>query len=288
MNRFLPVTAIVIAAACTGGDTSSQAPPMDLTARVAVVEGLAGPEAVRYDPEQDVYFVSNFNGDSSGFVSRVRPDGTVDSLRFMTGTSAAELHGPRGMFITGDTLWAADADGLHAWDRHTGTHLAFVDFRPLEPGFLNDVSQGPDGALYITDTGRSRIYRLAGGVPETVVDDPRLGPPNGITWDPGTARFVVAPWDEQQLYTWTPGGELEPLGSAGVNRCDGVEIIGAGVLVACQADSSLRVLSGAEARRIAVLPGRPADIGVDTRRNQVAIPYIALNRVDIFPLPAGN
>jgi hypothetical protein len=33
------------------------------------------------------------------------------------------------------------------------------------------------------------------------------------------------------------------------------------------------------------VPGRPADIGVDTRRGRVAVPYIALNRVDIWALP---
>ena len=283
---------ITCLAACGG---ASETPAVDSTAamqagaRIAVVEGLSGPEGVRYDPGQDVYFISNFNGensgDANGFISRVQPDGTVDSLRFLTGTPQAPLHGPRGMFITGDTLWAADADGVHGWDRRTGTHLVFVDFRAHQPGFLNDVAQGPDGALYVTDTGRSRIYRVADGLATIAVEDDRLGSPNGITWDSAGARFVVAPWEGEQVFGWTPGGGLEPLGSAGVNRCDGVEMVAGGVLLACQADSTLRVLKGGAARPVARLPGRPADIGVDTRRGRVAVPYVALNRVDIFPLP---
>jgi hypothetical protein len=32
------------------------------------------------------------------------------------------------------------------------------------------------------------------------------------------------------------------------------------------------------------VPGRPADIGIDTRRGHVAVPYIALNRVDVWSL----
>lgn len=47
--------------------------------RIAVVEGLAGPEAVHWDADQQVWFVSNFNGeaagDANGFVSKVASDG---------------------------------------------------------------------------------------------------------------------------------------------------------------------------------------------------------------------
>ena len=52
-----------------------------------VIEGLSGPEAVHYDAEQDVYFVSNFNGDAAGdangFISRVGPDGEIETREFM-------------------------------------------------------------------------------------------------------------------------------------------------------------------------------------------------------------
>jgi hypothetical protein len=34
--------------------------------------------------------------------------------------------------------------------------------------------------------------------------------------------------------------------------------------------------------------GRPADIGIDTRRQRVAVPYVALNRVDIWSLTGGS
>ena len=93
----------------------------DSTHRVVTISGLSGPEAVRYDPDQDVYFISNFNGepagDANGFITRARADGTIDSLRFMVGTSASPMHGPRGMFLTADTLWVADADGVHHFHR---------------------------------------------------------------------------------------------------------------------------------------------------------------------------
>lgn len=285
----------VAAAAAAVVPASAQQPswqlPQDSTDRVAVVSGFAGPEAVRYDPDQDVYFVANFNGsaagDANGFISRLLPDGTIDSLRFMLGTGAAPMHGPRGMFIVGDTLWVADADGVHGFNRITGRHVAFVDFTAHEPGFLNDVAAGPDGTLYVTDTRRSRIYRLAGREATIAIEDSRLGPPNGITWDGGGERFILAPWGGgDTLMAWRPGSDsiVAAFHSPGA-RFDGIEFLGNRVIVASQADSSLHVISGFHGRPYIKTPGAPADIGIDTRRRRVAVPYVALGRVDIWQLP---
>jgi hypothetical protein len=288
--------AVVVLGACGGSDSSRDVAAgdaeQDATTRVAMAEGFDGPEAVRYDPDQDVFFVSNFAGenagDANGFISRVRPDGTIDSLRFMVGTAAAPLHGPRGLYLTGDTLWAADADGVHGFDRRSGAQVAFVDFRGFEPGFLNDMVAGPEGALYVTDTGRSRVYRLLGREVTIAVEDPRLGQPNGIAWDAETGRFVVAPWEGTLLHAWRPGGALEPVGSAGVNRCDGIEVLDGEILVACQADSTVHLIVDGRSRPLIRVAGRPADIGIDTRRQRVAVPYVALNRVDIWSLTGGS
>jgi hypothetical protein len=269
---------------------------------VARVEGLSGPEAVRYDPEQDVHFVANFGPrgddprDGNGFISRVDPDGVIESLRFMTGTAERPLHMPRGMAIRGDTLWVADVDGVYGFHRRSGEPLAFVDFTTHEPGFLNDVATGPDGALYVTDTGRSRVYRMAGGRAEVALEDEGTGPPNGITWSPEREAFLLAPWGGGQVIrAWRPGGrELEDAATVPGGRFDGIEVVDGRILVASQADSSLWVVEDGVARRVTRVPGAPADIGVDTRRGRVAVPYIALDRVELYELvlspapPAGR
>jgi sugar lactone lactonase YvrE len=264
------------------------------TGLVATAGGFSGPEAVRYDPEQDVYFVANFNGsgtalDSNGFISRLRPDGTVDRLRFIAGGEAGvTLHAPRGMAITGDTLWAADVDAVRGFDRRTGAPLATVAFPGVDVGFLNDVAPGPDGALYVTDTGKHRIYRLAGGQVSVALADSALGAPNGITWDAANRRFLVVPYGGgHTIFAWRPGSAaLETVGTSAGARFDGVEVLAGGrVLVASQADSSLHLFAGGSGRPVMRVAGRPADIGVDTRRDHVAVPYIALDRVEIWALP---
>ncbi|TVP53563.1 MAG: hypothetical protein EA351_15230 [Gemmatimonadales bacterium] len=271
----------------------------DTTDRVGTIEGLSGPESVRYDPGQDVWFVSNFNGggnerNADGFITRAAADGTIETLRFMVGTDEAPLHAPRGMYIVADILWVADIDGAHGFHRETGEHLIFIDFSDLEPGFLNDVAADDSGEVYVTDSGQPRLYRILGESEspqvEIAVEDPGLGPANGITWDAANGRFIFAPWGEgvTTFRAWTPGAsELEEVGvSPDGGRFDGIEVVGDRILVASQVDESLHLVEMGTGRLLIHTAGRPADIGIDTRRYRVAVPYIALDRVDLWQLPA--
>ncbi|MDP2958905.1 MAG: SMP-30/gluconolactonase/LRE family protein [Longimicrobiales bacterium] len=292
-------------AACAGpGDEAGQdqdlAPAVswdlvqDSSHRVGTIEGFSGPEAVRYDPDQDVWFVSNFDGegdarDANGFISRVSAEtGQIEALRFAQGTAEHPLHAPRGMFLVGDTLWVADMDGVHGFHRRTGAWVAFVDLTPFEPGFLNDVAQGPDGALYVTDTGTSSVYRIAGRVASVALADSMLGNPNGITWDPTRGLFVLVPWDEGfRVNTWQVGQGPQGFGPASMRgRLDGIEPIDRRLLVASQSDSTILLMDAGVTTPLIHVGGRPADIGVDTRRRRIAVPYVDLNRVDIWHLPA--
>lgn len=292
---FLVPVLLMATGACAATDRPDEAAlaaAQDTTHRVAQVTGLSRPEAVRHDPEQDVWFVSNFGPqvdstrDANGFISRVSPDGTIEELRFMTGTPDAPLHGPRGMIIRGDTLFVADADGVHGFDRMSGAHLSFVDMTALEPGFINDLAFDGSGVLYATDTGRARIYRIADGSAEIAAEGPETGPPNGITWDAERNALLLAPWDgERRLRAWDPAtGEFAVVGMLTGGNFDGIEVIPSGVLITSQADSLLYVFDGETSVPVIRVPGAPADIGWDSARNRVAVPYIALDRVDIWEL----
>lgn len=300
---LLGVSACVVVAACAapdgdaGTDESAAAADtalvvQDSTSRIAQITGLSGPEAVRYDPDQDVWFIANFGEsgdeerDGNGFITRAAADGTIEELRFMVGSGVAPLHMPRGMTIHGDTLWVADMDGVHGFDRRTGEHLRFIDMTEHEPGFINDLDVDASGVVYATDTGLGRVYRVGAERATIAVEDSMTGPPNGITWDDTRAAFLLAPWDgEQRLRAWDPAsGAFSEVTTLPGGNFDGIEIVGGGVLLASQADSSLHLYDGTSVRTVARVPGRPADIGVDTLRGRVAVPYIALNRVDIWEI----
>jgi sugar lactone lactonase YvrE len=279
-------------AAATDSSTSSQSDSSNLLASRA---GFSQPEAVRYDPDQDVYFVSNWGPgdvgatDNNGFISRMAPDGTVQQLRFIAGGSGgATLHSPRGMTIVGDTLWVVDADAVRGFNRRNGAPLATADFHAFKLGFLNDIAASPDG-LYVTDTGTNLIYRIAAGRITVALQNPALDGPNGITWDSANHRFIVVPYGgDSVIRAWTPGSKtLSTVGQSAGSKFDGVEILsGNRVLVASQEDSSLHLFSDGTGHPIIKTGGAPADIAVDTKRNRVAAPFVDRNLVEIWQLPA--
>lgn len=289
--------ATVLIVSCTGEEApESSAPDWETVQspadRVHTISGFSGPEAVRYDPDQDVYFVSNFTGggndrDANGFISKVTTDGSIDGLEFMTGTDERPLHAPRGMYITGTTLWAADIDGVHGFNRATGEQTDFVDFTEFEPGFLNDIVEGADGNLYVTDTGEARLYRITDGEASVEIDSLPISP-NGITLDPESQQLILAPWNEVlDFYAWNPEESSLTIfdRAASGGNFDGIEFYEGRLLSASQVDSSLHVTRNGADQVLIHTPGRPADIGLDTRRNQVAVPYIARDEVDIWQLP---
>ncbi len=252
-----------------------------------VASGLNGPEAVRYDPELDVFFVSNFNdeaaGDANGFVSKLSPDGEVLVSEFMVGTDKYPFHGGRGMYIHEPGLWVVDAGGVHVFDRNSGAQLDFVDFSEFDLGFLNDIVLGKDGALYVTDTGTARLYKIVDRKAIFVTDVPMN--PNGITADPDSGKLLMVPWTNgEEIVAWDIDEQsFSSVGKLiGGGNYDGIEIVGDTVIVASQMDTSLHFVADGDDRRAVDLPGKPADIGIDTKRNTIAVPYVALDRVDII------
>ena len=294
------ILALTLLAACSTSksddatsDTAVAVSP-DSARLVASPTGFTEPEAVRYDPDQDVYFVTNWGTgdpaakDNNGAISRVTPEGVIAQLRFIAGgAGGVTLHSPRGMTIVGDTLWVVDPDAVRGFNRRTGAPVATIDFSAHKLGFLNDIAAGPDG-LYVTDTGTDRIYRISGRRLTVALADTAIGNPNGITWDAVGRRMVVVPWEDSVIKVWTPGTKtLSALGKDGATKFDGVEILpGDRVLVSSQSDSSLHLFTSGTGRAIIKTGGAPADIAVDTKRNRVAVPFVARNLVEIWQLPA--
>lgn len=282
------------------GDVAAPAPT---ATRMATVEGFSTPESVRYDPDQDVFFVSNINGNpgakaNNGFISRVRPDGTVDSLRFIAGgRGGATLHAPKGMALVGDTLWVADIDAVRAFNRRTGAPVATVDMRGRAK-FLNDVAAGPDGSIYVTDTGiefsaagemshpgPDRVVRITGRNVEIVLEGEQLAGPNGVTWDQANDRLLIVSFAGNDVGAWRSGDQSATTIASGVGQFDGVEVIGGGrIVVSSWADSSVYLVDPATRSLSPLIKGvpAPADLGFDTQRARLAIPLFQDNRVEFW------
>ena len=276
-----------------------------------VIGGFQGPESVRYDSLQDAFFVSNIAGygsvkDGNGHITRVSAaDPTSATVIVQGGAKGVTLHAPKGMALTGDTLWVTDIDVLRAFDRRTGAPLGTIDFASHGAVMLNDIAVAPDGSLRITDTGilmipegvkhtgPDRIFKLGPGRAVSVVaSGADLRQPNGITWDALGKRWIVVSFDSfvGEVATLAEGDSARRVIRRGKGRLDGVEALADGsILFTSWIDSSLHIIdaSGTERTIVRQVP-EPADIGIDTRRNRVAIPLSMLGQVQLWTLGAGN
>jgi hypothetical protein len=83
-----------------------------------------------------------------------------------------------------------------------------------------------------------------------------------------------------------PAGSAKPqLIRTGKGKLDGVEVLKDGaILFSSWADSSIHLLANGRDRQIIREVAVPADIGIDTRRNVVAIPLSMLGRVELWSL----
>ena len=295
----------------TPGDTAAAVAPPPAApapspgpAKVVTVEGFLSPESVLHDPAQDVYFVSNINGsptakDNNGFISRVRPDGAVENLKFIEGgRSGVTLNGPKGMAVRGDTLWVADIDAVRAFDAKTGAPRDSVSLAGLGAVFLNDIAIAPTGALYITDTGikfddvgnvlhpgPDRLFRVGPDRQVTVAaKGDTLGEPNGIALDSVGKRFIVVSLGGKSVLAWKPGDKAPGVIATGAGGFDGVVIAEGKILVSSWSDSSVSSYeTGHEVKLIIGVPGA-ADIGYDAKRNRVLLPILTANRVEVWQL----
>ena len=288
-------------------DTAALVPPAPAApgaTRTLTVLGFSTPESVLHDSTQDIYFVSNINGsptakDGNGFISRVRPDGAIENLKFIEGGRAGvTLNAPKGLALAGDTLWVADIDALRAFNARTGAPIDSFKLDSAGAVFLNDLTIA-SGAIYITDTGikfddvgnvlhpgPDRVFRIGPDRKITVAArGDSLGWPNGITVDPVGKRFIIVSFGPtKSVLAWKPGDKAPKVIAKGAGGFDGVEVAGTRILVSSWADSTVSAYeSGQEVKVITGVPS-PADIGYDAKRNRVLIPILAGNRIEIWQL----
>jgi hypothetical protein len=264
--------------------------------------GLAIPESVLYDDVNDMYLVSNINGqpldvDGNGFISKLSPDGKVANLKWIEGgKNKVTLNAPKGLALLGDVLYVADIDTVRMFDRKTGNPQGEVKV----PGatFLNDVAVTSDGHIIVSDmamkagakgfesTGTDAVYQIDKAKKvSTIARSKELGNPNGV-YVVGDKIWVVA-FGSGELYALDAKGKRSGVQKLPKGSLDGIVALQGGDLLVSSWDASA-VYRGTPGGDFAVVVEdvkSPADIGYDTKRARVLVPLFDKNEVHAYVLP---
>jgi hypothetical protein len=267
-------------AATTGGDA------------VIVVDGLSHPESILHDTAADIYLISNINGapdaaDDNGFIARVQPDGTIETLEWISGADmAVQLDAPKGMAIVGDTLYVADLTVVRKFDRTTGAVLGQIAL----PGavFLNDLSADPKGRVHVSDNVANLVFRIAPDDTFTVeANQPELAGPNGLVADDFGVN--IATYDAANLvHIDGVGPQPLVLATLPMGGLDGLAHLDDGdwLVTSWDASAIYRVSSDFKTVEVAIPDlSSPADIDIDRARKRVLVPLLLQDRAEFHPLP---
>jgi sugar lactone lactonase YvrE len=265
---------------------------------VAKYAGFKTPESVLYDEAGDRYLVSNINGtpfdvDNNGFVSVLSPDGQVTTLKWIEGgKNKAKLDAPKGLAIAKGVLYVADITTVRMFDAKSGAPKGEVKIAGAT--FLNDLTAGPDGKVYVSDsglkagasafepTGTDAVYVIEGGKAKAIAKTPDLGKPNGlVVTDKGV---VVVTWSGE-VYRLDAKGAKVDVSKAPKGALDGVVSVGDSLLVSSWEGSAIyRGKLGGTYDAVLTDQKAPADIGYDTKRGRVLVPHFTEDTVEAYEL----
>lgn len=290
-NTATSDTAAATTTTAAGAVTSSQG-----TQQIST--GLQTPESVLYDTDQDVYFVSNINGnpldkDGNGYIAKVDPNTLQVSTFISGGKNGVTLNAPKGMALLKDTLYVSDIDTVRMFDDKSGAPKGEVAI----PGstFLNDlVSDGT--SVYVSDsgmksgaggnfegTGTDSIWKIQNNKASKIASGTDLNRPNGLEMANGSLWAVT--FGSNELYSVTGGKKANavklPKGSLDglVRMPDGSFLVSS-----WESNSIFRGSQNAPFQEVITGVTSPADIGYDTKRHRVLVPHFTESKVTIHDL----
>lgn len=245
---------------------------------------LRTPESVYFHAASNTLFVTNIDGqpwakDGKGFISLMTPGGRITLLKWIEG-----LNSPKGIAITGNTMYVADMDELLIIDIKQGAITQRI--KPEGAENLNDVTADPQGNVYVSDSKMKKVYRYSNGKASLLLEN--LGGPNGLLWQPD-GLLVLDKGEVKQLQADNSLKSLAPVtgGVDGIERVKDNEFVvscwqGEVFYVDTKAGTSTKLLD-TQAQKL-----QTADIGYDPKNRIVFIPTFFGNTVTAWRLKAAK
>jgi len=229
-NTARPLTAalaaaaliVSVAAGCepepesgSGGEAAASGEPgaASMPDTIRIREAGLHPEGIEWDGERGRFLVSSV---TRGTVTSVMDDGSHQTFvedTSITSSIGVHIDGANDRLLVANSNLAATGDTsvtgrakLGAYDLASGERIYMADLGALVDGrhFANDMTAGPDGSAYVTDSFSPVIYRVSpDGEPSVFLRDERLGGEgfglNGIDYH-ADGYLVVAMAGDRTFY----------------------------------------------------------------------------------------
>lgn len=242
---------------------------------------VAMPEAVAYDPEKEVCYVSNYFNEGKEYISKVSSAGEMLDSAWVDGMVM-----PTGLCVSGDVLYVVDRTGLHRINTQTGEKIDKIAL----PGLLvpNDVTMDAEGVLYISDTRGNSLYRYVDGTLEQWLGPDVLSGPNGLLAD---GNHLLIGQNESLLMVDTQNKEnrIELATFDGGSNIDGVQPEKPGIYLVSDFNGKLyRVTTSGEKTLLinTSVPGDwTADFAYDPDTKMIIIPTVYANTLIGYSMP---
>jgi DNA-binding beta-propeller fold protein YncE len=273
----------LVAAGCATG-------PEWRARETASIGGFGAPECALVDPSSGAVYVSNiaiskggaWADDGTGFISRLRPGGQPQAMRWKDSTSDLPLNAAKGMCVVGATLYVADNTRIVCYPTTRDEPGRRIEIPGAKQ--LNDMAS--DGAAaYVSDTATGRIYRID---PQASLREIK-GPPsaNGITFHKG--RLFAVSWGMHEVYELDASGKEgpKPFGlAASFKNLDGIEVLEDGTFIVSDytAGKVLAISPDRKTIRPILSCRTPADIGLDRDLGLLYVPALEANAVSVYKL----
>lgn len=267
--------------------------------------GLATPESVFHDDAKDVYLVSNINGqpldvDNNGFISRLSPDGKVETLKWIEGgKNKVTLNAPKGLAVMGDNLYVADLDTVRIFDRNSGAPNGEVKIAGAT--FLNDIAVTSDGHVLVSDsalkasktgfdpTGSDAVWSIDKQKKATPLAKSKdLGAPNGLLSlkDKTTDKTWVVTFGSGELYSLDEKGKKADAKKLPKGSLDGIVLLANGDLLVSswEASTVYRGKPGGDFTPVIEDVKAPADLGYDLKRGRLLVPLFQSDEVRAYEI----
>lgn len=244
--------------------------------------GFDVPESVSWDPGGKVFYVSNLGGDpmtkdGNGFISKLKADGSVDTLKWVTG-----LDSPKGTEVASGKLWVTDIDQLVEIDTATGKILN----KYPAPGakFLNDLAVATDGRIFIADTFGNAIYLFENGKISEWVRGGKLIGPNGLVIL-GSDLIVAELGDASEGFDKLKPGNVKKIDLATkeitdfsipgpIGGLDGIELSG---------DGGVFITDNGGGRLLKVMPGKAPEEIAKLKPGAADMEYVPDQKLFVIP-----